>query len=112
MDNCLDGGIIVFRVSGRQDGKDGQSFQSGKVTVELLAGRSDVIESRVTDPGTEADQRIENALLFVFDTDGNCVAKQWMEMEGYTTQEIFLPSSSKYIYAICNLMDPMRLCPG
>lgn len=86
--------------------KDGQSFQSGKVTVELLAGRSDVIESRVTDPETEADQRIENALLFVFDTDGNCVAKQWMEMEGYTTQEIFLPSSSKYIHAICNLMDP------
>ena len=46
--------------------KDGQSFQSGKVTVELLAGRSDVIESRVTDPVTEADQRIENAFIHSF----------------------------------------------
>lgn len=52
------------------------------------------------------DDRIENAIVFIFDGNGNCLAKQWSYIEDSRTMYMYIPSGDVRLFAVCNLLDP------
>lgn len=85
--------------------EEGGTFQEGTVTLRFAVQGSQEVETRADADDTE-DKRLENALVFAFDGNGNCVAKQWTYLEGGNTMSMYLPSSAETLAAVCNLLDP------
>lgn len=87
----------------------GGTFGEGTVTLQFVAGSPLEITTRADDDSNTSageDSRLENALVFAFDGDGNCVAKRWVYLNGGTTMSMYLPGTTAGLYAVCNLQDP------
>lgn len=80
-------------------------FKEGTVTLQFAVQGSREVETRA-DGKSDGDSRLDNALVFAFDENNNCVAKQWTYLDGGTTMSMYLPSSAKTLCAVCNLLDP------
>lgn len=81
------------------------TFKEGTVTLQFAVQGSQEVETRANDE-SDGDSRLDNALVFAFDENGNCVAKQWTYLDGGTTMSMYLPSSTNTLCAVCNLLDP------
>ena len=81
------------------------TFKEGTVTLQFAVQGSLEVETRA-DGESDGDSRLDNALVFAFDANGNCVAKQWTYLDGGTTMSMYLPSSTNTLCAVCNLLDP------
>ncbi len=81
------------------------TFKEGTVTLQFAVQGSQEVETRA-DGESDGDSRLDNALVFAFDANGNCVAKQWTYLDGGTTMSMYLPSSTNTLCAVCNLLDP------
>lgn len=81
------------------------TFKEGTVTLQFAVLGSKEVETRA-DGESDGDSRLDNALVFAFDVNNNCVAKQWTYLDGGTTMSMYLPSSAKTLCAVCNLLDP------
>lgn len=81
------------------------TFKEGTVTLQFAVQGSQEVETRANDE-SDGDSRLDNALVFAFDVNGNCVAKQWTYLDGGTTMSMYLPSSTNTLCAVCNLLDP------
>lgn len=87
----------------------GGTFGEGTVTLQFVAGSPLEIATRADDDSNTSageDSQLENALVFAFDGDGNCVAKRWVYLDGGTTMSMYLPGTTAGLYAVCNLQDP------
>lgn len=81
------------------------TFKEGTVTLQFAVQGSLEVETRA-DGESDGDNRLDNALVFAFDANGNCVAKQWTYLDGSNTMSMYLSSSVKTLCAVCNLLDP------
>lgn len=81
------------------------TFKEGTVTLQFAVQGSLEVETRA-DGESDGDSRLDNALVFAFDENDNCVAKQWTYLDGGTTMSMYLPSSTNTLCAVCNLLDP------
>ena len=81
------------------------TFKEGTVTLQFAVQGSQEVETRA-DGESDGDSRLDNALVFAFDANGNCVAKQWTYLDGSNTMSMYLSSSVKTLCAVCNLLDP------
>lgn len=81
------------------------TFKEGTVTLQFAVQGSQEVETRA-DGESDGDSRLDNALVFAFDANNNCVAKQWTYLDGGTNMSMYLPSSAKTLCAVCNLLDP------
>lgn len=81
------------------------TFKEGTVTLQFAVQGSQEVETRANDE-SDGDSRLDNALVFAFDENGNCVAKQWTYLDGGTTMSMYLPYSTNTLCAVCNLLDP------
>ena len=93
--------------SGCKDDTMGESgtFKEGTVTLQFAVQGRQEVETRA-DGESDGDSRLDNALVFAFDANGNCVAKQWTYLDGSNTMSMYLSSSVKTLCAVCNLLDP------
>lgn len=81
------------------------TFKEGTVTLQFAVQGSQEVETRA-DGESDGDSRLDNALVFAFDANGNCVAKQWTYLDGSNTMSMYLSSSVQTLCAVCNLLDP------
>lgn len=81
------------------------TFKEGTVTLQFAVQGSREVETRA-DGESDGDSRLDNALVFAFDANDNCVAKQWTYLDGSNTMSMYLSSSVKTLCAVCNLLDP------
>lgn len=77
----------------------------GEVMMEFVAPNTDVLETRATDDPA-GDNRLENVLVFAFNTDGACVAKQWTYLNGANKMAMYLPKGVQTLKAAANLLHP------
>lgn len=79
--------------------------KAGEVMMEFVAPNTDVLETRATgDPA--GDTRLENVLVFAFNADGACVAKQWTYLNGANKMAMYLPTGVQTLKAAANLLHP------
>lgn len=79
--------------------------RAGEIMMEFVAPNTDVLETRATgDPA--GDTRLENVLVFAFDADGACVAKQWTYLNGANKMAMYLPKGVQTLKAAANLLHP------
>ena len=77
----------------------------GEVMMEFVAPNTDVLETRATgDPA--GDTRLENVLVFAFNANGACVAKQWTYLNGANKMAMYLPTGGQTLKAAANLLHP------
>lgn len=79
--------------------------KAGEVMMEFVAPNTDVLETRATDDPA-GDNRLENVLVFAFNTDGACVAKQWTYLNGANKMAMYLPMGVQTLKAAANLLHP------
>ena len=79
--------------------------KAGEVMMEFVAPNTDVLETRATDDPA-GDNRLENVLVFAFNTDGACVAKQWTYLNGANKMAMYLPTGGQTLKAAANLLHP------
>lgn len=77
----------------------------GEVMMEFVAPNTDVLETRATDDPA-GDTRLENVLVFAFNADGACVAKQWTYLNGANKMAMYLPTGVQTLKAAANLLHP------
>lgn len=77
----------------------------GEVMMEFVAPNTDVLETRATDDPA-GDTRLENVLVFAFNEDGACVAKQWTYLNGANKMAMYLPTGGQTLKAAANLLHP------
>lgn len=79
--------------------------RAGEIMMEFVAPNTDVLETRATgDPA--GDTRLENVLVFAFNADGACVAKQWTYLNGANKMAMYLPKGVQTLKAAANLLHP------
>lgn len=79
--------------------------RAGEIMMEFVAPNTDVLETRATgDPA--GDTRLENVLVFAFNADGACVAKQWTYLNGANKMAMYLPTGVQTLKAAANLLHP------
>lgn len=79
--------------------------RAGEIMMEFVAPNTDVLETRATgDPA--GDTRLENVLVFAFNADGACVAKQWTYLNGANKMAMYLPKEVQTLKAVANLLHP------
>lgn len=79
--------------------------KAGEVMMEFVAPNTDVLETRATDDPA-GDTRLENVLVFAFNADGTCVAKQWTYLNGANKMAMYLPTGVQTLKAAANLLHP------
>lgn len=101
---CLLWGVLSVALSGCTRVSDEEITPGGEgdALIRFTVALSDEIATR----STEGDDRIENALVFAFDAEGRCVARQWSYMNGSDAMYMYLPVGQIRLGAICNLLDP------
>lgn len=87
------------------DGGMNNAFEEGTYTIQFAVAGGNEIVTR-TGGSSDGDDRLENALVFAFDSQDKCVAKQWGYLEGNNTVSMYLPSTAAKLRAVCNLLDP------
>ena len=75
---------------------------NGETCISFRTSAPDLVMTKAS----EGDSRIENALIFVFNDQNVCVAKQWSYIGEDNKMYMYLPSGNINIYAVCNLLDP------
>lgn len=79
--------------------------KAGEVMMEFVTPDTDVLETRATgDPA--GDTRLENVLVFAFNNQNECVAKQWTYLNGANKMAMYLPTGVQTLKAVANLLHP------
>ena len=100
----LFGGILCILLSGCTQIPEEEIVPGGEGNATIRFAVS--APQEVTTRSSEGDNRIETALVFAFDTDNRCVARQWSYLSGTNAMYMYLPSGQIRLCAICNLLDP------
>lgn len=79
--------------------------EDGRTCITLRTQAPDQILTK----SSEGEDRIENAAIFVFDGNGECLARQWSYVGEDKKVYMYLPAGPAEIYAVCNMLDPEAL---
>ena len=93
---------VVFGGCTRTPDEEMQPGGEGDALIRFTVSLSNEVTTRAS----SGDDRIENALVFAFDSEGRCVARQWSYMNGSDAMYMYLPTGQIRLGAICNLLDP------
>lgn len=78
--------------------------KAGEVMMEFVAPDTNVLETRADGPA--GDTRLENVLVFAFNEQNECVAKQWTYLNGANKMAMYLPTGVQTLWAAANLLHP------